>query len=138
MIDLDMEMKAAVLREFIGVAARGQRPRQRNSEKRPAPVDQLQAVVFPHQRHAEVERTEPFTQQPFEASAPLFLGAGERAAGKRAPPTFATTTRAERDLDRNVLSSRRKAGNPCGEARERSVAAFDGGQALGAELAVEI
>src|SRR3954454_9245438 len=81
-VDLHMKVKTPPLHELVGISARRQRPRQRDPAHAPAADHEPDATAFAYQRHDEIERAEPFAQQPFEAPAPLRLHAREYAAGE--------------------------------------------------------
>src|SRR6476659_11334095 len=74
-VDLRMKVKTPRFHELVGISARRQRPRQRDSAHAPAADHEPQAFALAYQRHDEIEWAEPFAQQPFEAPAPLLLHA---------------------------------------------------------------
>ena len=82
-----MEVETAVLREFVGVAARRERPAAAESRtgssagrtRRSRSSSSTRAI-------AKCERAETLAQQPFDAAAPFLLDARNRAAAEIALP----------------------------------------------------
>src|SRR6187455_3091262 len=103
-----MKVKTPRLHELVGISARRQCPRQRDSARAPAADHESQALALPHQRHAEIEWAEPLPQQLFATAAPLHLHACECRASEIALPVLTAVSGAKGDRDRNVGAGGRK------------------------------
>src|SRR5262249_53572199 len=138
MADLDMEAEAPVLHALMGVAARGERERQRDAEDIPAPQPKPQLLALDHQRHGEIDGAEALAQQARVTALPFLLRARKALACKVALPMLAPVIESKVDLHRNIFAGGWQSDDPSHEARKETVAALNARGAARDNIALEM